>query len=234
LKIFLGNKAYSSWSLRAWLMLRATGATFEERVIPLDQPDTGATLSQLAPSGLVPTLQDEDMVVWDSLAIGEYLAERFPNAGLWPSDQRPRAIARAIAAEMHAGFVALRSHMPMDLKHRWPGHGRALAVKKDITRITRIWRERLAVVPEGTDGFLFGPWSLADIMFAPVCTRFQTFGVDLDAFDATSGVAASQGCCTAYCRAVLSHPDMVAWSSAAAKEPWTIQHELIQPAQAAW
>lgn len=222
IRITLGNKAYSSWSLRAWLMLKATGAPFEEIVIPLDRPETADTLKAASPSGLVPVLADGSLQIWESLAIGEYLAERFPAAGLWPADTGRRAIARALAAEMHAGFSALRRHMPMDLKQRRPGYGRAAGVRADVDRITAIWHDRLTAKSDRDGPFLFGRWCLADIMFAPVCTRFRTYAVDL------------APACTDYCTAVLAHPDLLGWQKAAEAEPWEIAHDLLPPGQAAW
>lgn len=222
LTLTLGNKAYSSWSLRAWLALRATGVPFAETVIPLDQPDSAARLRQASPSGLVPVLAEGPLVVWDSLAIAEYVAERHPAARLWPVEPHARAIARSLSAEMHAGFSALRRHMPMDLKRDWPGHGRVAAVQPDLARLTTLWRERLTAAPKAEGPFLFGAWSLADIAYAPVCTRLRTYGIDLEAPLA------------AYRDAVLSHPDMLAWQEAARAEPWDIQYSLVTPADAAW
>ena len=209
LTLLIGNKAYSSWSLRAWLALAVTEAPFREIVIPLDRPETRAQILAHSPSGRVPALQDGGLVVWESLAILEYLAERFPNAGLWPSDPAARALARAVSAEMHAGFSALRQHMWMDLKHRRPGEGRTPEVEADITRITAIWRDcRSRFAADGP--FLFGTFGNADAMYAPVVTRFQTYGVDLDPV------------CRAYGDAVLAHPAMQAWTAAALAEPWVL------------
>ena len=207
--LVIGNKAYSSWSLRGWLGLKATGAAFEEVVIPLDQPDTKARIAAFSPSGKVPALVVGDAVIWDSLAILEYLAERFPDAGLWPADSEARALARAVSCEMHAGFAPLRKHMWMDLKSRRPDEGRTPEVAADIARVQEIWglcRKRFGV----GGPFLFGSFSNADVMFAPVVTRFQTYGVDVDPV------------CRDYADAVLAWPAMREWTEAALAEPWVL------------
>ncbi len=213
LTIILGNKAYSSWSLRGWLVLAQTGAAFDEVVIPLRRADSKAKILEHSPSGFVPALRVESdgrrLTICDSLAIAEYLAERFPSAGLWPEDAEARAAARSVAAEMHAGFAALRGHMPMDLRARYPGVGRGEGVEADIERVRAIWRSCRAT-HGGAGDFLFGGFTAADAAFAPVVLRFQTYGVALDPV------------CLAYRDAVLARPAMADWMSAAAAEPWTI------------
>ena len=212
--IRLGNKNYSSWSLRAWLVLRATGVPYEEEVIPLDRPETKARLAARSPSGRVPVIEHDGGIVWESLAIAEYLAERFPQAGLWPGDARARAHARAVSAEMHAGFAALRTHMPMDIRARHPGRGRGPGVQEDIDRIVSIWedcRRRRGAA----GGFLFGGFCIADAMYAPAVTRFVTYGVPLPPAAA------------AYRDAVLAWPAMVEWAAAAAAEPWEIPTPVV-------
>ena len=210
LSIILGNKAYSSWSLRGWLMLEATGAPFDETVIPLDRPESKAAILAQSPAGRVPVIKADALTIWDSLAIGEYLAERFPDAGLWPSDVEARAIARSVSAEMHAGFEALRRDMPMDLKQDRPGQGHTPDALADVARIAEIWaecRERF-----GAGGpFLFGQFCIADAMYAPVATRLTTYGVPLDA-----GAAA-------YVEAILDWPAMRRWKEAAIAEPWILE-----------
>jgi glutathione S-transferase len=210
LTLVLGNKAYSSWSMRPWLMLKHTGAAFREVVIPLRQPDTKAAILEHSPAGRVPVLHDGSITIWDSLAIGEYLAERFPAAGLWPAAPEARALARSISAEMHSGFTDLRANMPMNLKQKSPGAGRTPAVDGDIARITALWND--ARTRFGQDGpFLFGGFTIADAMYAPVVTRFDTYGVDLDPIS------------RAYADAVLALPAVREWYADAAREPWEIR-----------
>ncbi len=209
LTIVIGNKAYSSWSLRGWLMLEATGAPFDEIVIPLDRPESRAAIRAQSPAGRVPVLKVGGLTVWDSLAIGEYLAERFPAAGLWPSQPDARAVARSVSAEMHAGFEALRRDMPMDLKQDRPGQGHSPEALADVARIIALWaecRERFAA----GGPFLFGGFCIADAMFTPVATRLRTYGVALDADSET------------YVRAVLDRPAMRRWIAGAAEEPWVL------------
>ena len=213
--IVLGNRNYSSWSLRGWLALKQTGASFDEVVIPFRYADTKKRILAESPSGRVPLLHHGDLRVWDSLAIGEYLAERFPEAGLWPGDPVARALARAAAAEMHAGFPALRRHMPMDCRGRHPDKGRAPGVDEDIARIVAIWGDCRARCG-GAGDFLFGGFCLADAAFAPVASRFVTYGVDLD------GPAAR------YRDAVLAWPAMEEWVAAARGEPWVIDFSALQ------
>jgi len=219
--LVLGNKRYSSWSLRGWLALRATGADFEEVVVPLRRPETAAAIRAHSPSGKVPALVIEEgagrQVVWDSMAIAEYLAEQFPLAGLWPADPAARALARSVAAEMHSGFAALRAHLPMDLGKSGLDHRGGEPVARDIDRICEIWR--LCRRGHGSGGdYLFGGFSAADMAFAPVASRFATYAVALDRD------------CAAYRDAVLGHPAMTEWRAAAAAEPWII--DLAGSAQA--
>lgn len=211
--LVIGNKNYSSWSLRGWLMARIAGIEFDEIVIPLDRPDTQAAIRKHSPSGKVPVLLHRGLAVWDSFAIAEYLNDIKPEAGIWPPSAAARAHARSISAEMHAGFVDLRTHMPMNIRASYPGRGMTPAVRADIERITSLWRDcrkRFAGAFQKDDGFLFGTFGAADAMFAPVVTRFRTFGVALD----EAG--------NAYCTAVLAHPAMKEWVDAAKHEPWLI------------
>jgi glutathione S-transferase len=206
LTLHVGNKRYSSWSLRPYLALAHAGASFACKTIFLDQEDTKANIAKVNPAGKVPVLHHDDLVVWDSLAICEYVAELYPDAKLWPDDRNRRARARSVSAEMHAGFVALRRDMPMDIGASLAGKGHTPEALADARRVIAIWREALAQ----TDGpFLFGAFSIADAMFAPVCTRFVTYGVDLDAT------------CRAYVDAVYAHPGMKQWIADAAAEPKT-------------
>lgn len=207
--LILGNKAYSSWSLRAWLALKQTGVPFREVVIPLRRPETSAEIHRYSPSGKVPVLRHQGLTVWESLAIGEYIAETWPEARLWPEDREARAYARAIASEMHAGFAELRRALPMNLKERRPTPELSAAVQADIARIEQIWQQARSRFARGAP-YLFGHFTLADAMYAPVCTRFATYGVPL-APDSQDYVAA-----------ILELPAMQDWYAAARAEPWEV------------
>ena len=216
--LVIGNKNYSSWSLRGWLMARIAGIDFEEIIVPLDLPETHAAIRKHSPSGRVPVLLHRGLAVWESLAIAEYFNDLKPEAILWPSSAAARAHARAISAEMHAGFADLRAKMPMNIRASYPGKGMTPAVRADIERITGLWRDcrkRFAGAFQKDDGFLFGNFSAADAMYAPVATRFRTYGVKVDKDT------------DAYCTAVLAHPAMKDWIDAAKHEPWLIaEYEL--------
>jgi glutathione S-transferase len=203
-KLYIGNKRYSSWSLRGWLLVRLAGLDVEEIVIPFAEGKTAA-ISAVSPNGLVPYLEHEGAKIWESIAIAEYCAELAP--GLWPSGRVARAHARAIAAEMHAGFRALRVAMPMILGREMPGHGRNAESLADIARIEAIFESTRA--DYGAEGpFLFGPgFGAADAMFAPVVTRFLTYQPLISAATAD------------YCASVRAHPLVAAWYEAAAAEP---------------
>ena len=209
LTLIIGNRNYSSWSLRAWLVLKKTGAEFEETVIPLGQPDSREQVLKYSPSGLVPVLLHGERTVWETLAIMETLAELFPDARLWPKDPEARAMARAISAEMHAGFTELRRNMPMNIRASYPGAGMTEAVQRDINRIESIWRDCRKRFGSG-GSMLFGSFTIADAMFAPVATRFTTYGVKL-------GETAE-----AYVQALAAYPAMGEWTVAAGNEPWII------------
>ncbi|WP_372398052.1 glutathione S-transferase family protein [Azospirillum sp. HJ39] len=209
--LVMGNKAYSSWSLRPWLALKQAGLPFAETVIPLRQPDTAARIAAHSPSGRVPCLLDGDLVLWDSLAICEYVAELAPGAGLWPADRAARAVARAVSAEMHSGFVSLRTTMSMDLRRDRKGEGMTEATAADIARIEALWADARTRFGGPAGGpFLFGAFTIADAMFAPVVTRLETYGV------AVSPVS------RAYMDAVLALPAMREWIAAAKAEPWEL------------
>jgi len=216
LTIYLGNRNYASWSLRAWLALKATGASFEEVVIPLFTPGSKETLLKYSPAGKVPALHHGDIVVWDSLAICGYLTELFPEAGLWPADPAAKAMARSISAEMHAGFQALRREFPMNIRSRFPGREVSPEAQTDINRVMAIWRQCRNRFGEKMDGdFLFGHFTIADAMYAPVVTRFRTYGFDLERE------------ADAYCDAVMASPAMQEWAGAAKNEPMIIdQYEF--------
>jgi glutathione S-transferase len=209
LHLIIANKAYSSWSMRPWLAMKANGLNFRETVIGLDQPDTAAKIKAFSAAGKVPVLQHGDITVWESLAILDYLAEIFPDKAWWPADRHARAFARAVATEMHGGFQSLRQAMPMNVRKVFPPVAGTEAVDADIARVTSIWRECRDRF--GKDGpFLFGAFSNADAMYAPVVTRFKTYGVKLDET------------CHAYSEAVLNHPAVREWYISAAGEPWVI------------
>ena len=210
LTLYIGNRNYSSWSLRGWLAVRASGLAFEEEVIPLDVPTTREAIMRVSPSGLVPAIQHGDITVWDSLAIIEYLAELCPDAGYWPADQAARALARAVSLEMHSGFSALRDQLPMNIRGRYPDIQPDGAAHADINRVTAIWRDCLNRRVEGSGEYLFGTFSAADMMYAPVVTRFVTYDVELDATAA------------AYRDAVWDHDLMREWRKGAENEPWVI------------
>ena len=209
--IYLGNKNYSSWSLRPWLVLKATGLDFGEVVIPLDEPGTKAEILRYSPSGRVPVLHHGDRVIWDGLAIAEYLAELAPERLLWPADPVARALARSVSAEMHAGFAALRNHCPMNIRSSFPNRGVTPEVQADINRIGTIWRDCRKRFGETSVGpFLFGGFTIADAMFAPVVSRFRTYKIDLDET------------CQAYADAVWSLPSFLEWQAAAGNEPMIV------------
>ncbi len=212
--IVLGNKAYSSWSLRGWLMLKQTGVAFSEVIIPLDRPQTKAEILAHSPSGRVPALKAGKLTIWDSLAIAEYLDERFPGAGLWPQDPEARAVARAVTGEMHAGFATLRARLPMDLKRDPAPAGESTPpdpeLAAEIGRIVAIWTDCRARYG-GRGDFLFGAFTAADAVYAPVATRFQTYGVVLPEPAAT------------YRDAVMAWPALGEWIVAAREEPWIIE-----------
>lgn len=205
--LYHGNKNYSSWSMRAWLALRQTGADFDEVFFHLGDPNVRDAIGEHSPSRKVPAMRHGERLVWDSLAITEYLAEQFPGAGIWPSNDSDRARARCVSAEMHSGFPALRAHMPFNVRRSSPGQGRGEGVDADIARVLAIWRECGEAATGGE--FLFGSWTAADMSYAPVVTRFRTYGVELDAT------------CGAYADAVLAHPHVQEWCRDAVAEEWT-------------
>lgn len=220
LKLVIANKLYSSWSLRPWLVLTAFAIPFDEIVIPLRAPDSRSRVLEYSPSGKVPALIDGEITVWESLAIIEYLAEKFPNRAIWPKDAKARAHARSISNEMHAGFQALRQGCPMHLGARFATPPLTEALKASIDRVEDIWSEARNRFGAGGP-FLYGAFSAADAMYAPVVTRFYTFQIPVR--EATQ----------MYMDAVLAHPAFVAWRDAALAEPWKIPdyavgHTLIE------
>jgi len=206
LTLYVGSKRYSSWSLRPYLALAHATSAFECKTILLDTPTTRDEIAAINPTGKVPVLHHDGLVVWDSLAICEYVNELFPAANLWPADRALRARARAVSAEMHSGFAALRRDMPMDVVATKAGQGHTAEALADTRRIQAIWRDLLSRTAASTGPFLFGAFSIADAMFAPVTTRFTTYGVDLDATG------------RAYCEAVVALPAFQAWKRDATVE----------------
>ena len=221
LRLIIGNKRYSSWSLRGWLAVRQSGLPFEEVVVPLYDEAWEARKARpdLAPSlGKVPTLWDGDHIVWDSLAIIDYLDALTGRERFWPRDNAALALARSMAAEMHAGYQPLRQACGMNLRHILPPRDHGAEVAANVARIVQLWSDARSRF--GADGdYLFGPFGAADIMFAPVVTRFVTYSI------AVPDVARR------YMDAVLAHPFMIAWTADAAAEPWVIPQ--FEPAQEA-
>ena len=209
MRLVIANKLYSSWSMRPWLVMRAFDIPFQEQVIPLKQPDTKAEILKVTPSGKVPVLIDGGVHVWESLAIIEYLAEKFPEKQIWPKDSKARAHARAIANEMHGGFLALRQALPMNLSKTFMAPRLSEDAEANIARIEEIWREASAKF--GQRGkFLFGNFSAADAMFAPVVTRLDTYQIKV--------TPAARD----YMDTMLAHPAFLAWKKGASLEPWRI------------
>lgn len=202
--LVITSKNYGSWSLRGWLLARMAGLDVSEEFIPPDDPSMRAELLLLAPSYLIPCLIHDDLRIWDTLAIAEYLHEIRPKAGLLPSDRAARARCRSVCGEMHQGFSALRSSLPMNIRARHPGHVPHSGARADIERITTIWRECL---DQSKGPYLFGPLTMADAMYAPVVTRFVTWDVKLDKVSA------------GYAKRILEWPAMKEWIDAAMKEP---------------
>jgi glutathione S-transferase len=205
LSIVLGNKKYSSWSLRGWLALKATGEKFDETMIWMYRAETRAEMLKHGPTGLVPILKHGECIVWETIAICEYLAEAFPAAKLWPDDKVAKAHCRSAATEMHGGFAPLRRQLPMDLSRPYGRKEYDAEAAANIERIAVLWRE--ARTRFGAGGpYLYGRFSVADCMYAPVVTRFLTYQVPLDAL------------CAAYCEAIMAHPAMREWKAAGLAE----------------
>ena len=206
MELVIGTKAWSTWSMRPWLALKHTGANFTETVVTLRQEDaTRAAIARHSPTGQVPVLKDGSLVIWDSLAICEYLAEKFPQAGLWPAEAERRAIGRAAAAEMHSGFMALRGEHPMNLAAAADQVVLSEAAEKNVRRVVGLWTDLLA---RFGGPFLLGDWSIADAFYTPVATRFRTYGVDLSAHGDTGGAGQ-------YAQRLLATPEFKAWEAGA-------------------
>jgi glutathione S-transferase len=211
--LVIANKCYSSWSLRPWLLMRQLGVAFDEIIIPLDLPDTKKNVLRHSPAGKVPVLIDGDVTVWESIAIMEHVGDAY-GAPVWPEDRKARAMARSVAAEMHAGFMGLRSACPMNLGKRYTARDRGEAVARDVARFSEIVREARGRFGEGGP-FLFGEFSAADAMYAPLATRLDTYSIALD--DTTR----------AYVDAILSLPAFQEWRSAALKEEWIVSADEV-------
>ena len=224
-ELIIGNKNYSSWSLRPWLAFKVGGIDFDETLVRLFESDWDHRKAAL-PSGTVPVLKHNDIVIWETMAILEYAAETWPEAKLWPADTHARATARAISNEMHAGFTKVRANMPMNIRASHPGRGRgegaeADMINRDIRRIEEIWTDMRDQYGQEGD-FLFGHFTIADAMFAPIVSRFTTYGVTLN------------GICTRYMEAIQSLPAMIEWSDAGRAEPWTIKEDEIDFVEGVW
>lgn len=214
--LVIGNKNYSSWSLRPWLLMRQAGLPFRELRIPLYTPEAKALIRKYSPSGRVPCLLDGEMTIWDSLAISEYLAERHPGLQLWPIDSAARALARSASAEMHSGFQSLRANMSMNCRGHFPGRGRTVEVAGEIDRVQRLWADCRG--KHGQAGpFLFGRFSIADAMYAPVVLRFRTYAVQLHPV------------CHEYADAIFALPALQQWVAEACAETEVIDAFEPQP-----
>ena len=210
MQLVIGNKNASSWSLRPWIAMRVLGIPFEEVRIALRQPDTAAQIARYSPSGKVPCLIDGDMIVWETIAILEYLADKFPGTAVWPADMKARAHARAVSAEMHASFQPLRQQCGMSIAQIYAAKDRSPDVLANAKRIMAIWNEARQKYGQAGDGpFLYGAFSAADAMFAPVVSRFVSYSLDADPVS------------RAYIDAIRAVPAYVEWRCAAADEPWT-------------
>lgn len=211
-KLFIGNKNYSSWSLRAWLLMQHFQIPFVEQPVVVSGTGASDMHRAYADNGLVPCLHVDGFQIWDTLAIAEFLAEEFPQLNLWPQDRLMRARARSISAEMHAGFSNLRSQCGMNIKLRLQGAALSDAVQADISRISKAWADARAMPGSDTGPYLFGQFSIADAMYAPVVWRFFSYNIALPT------VAAQ------YVQTMLAHPAMQEWERAALKETSVIRH----------
>lgn len=214
LRLIIGYRNYSTWSMRGWLTLRLSGLDFDVELLPAGTTDFQAAIGAYPPAQLVPVLTIGSRVVWESYAIAETIAELAPSAPLWPKDNAARALARSLCAEMHAGFAALRTHMPMNIRASFPGKGRGTGVVGDIERVVALWR--LARDTHGAGGpFLFGDYCLADVFYAPIVMRSRTYGVALPRFAAD------------YADAIEAQPHVAEWISMAREETVTLpQYEM--------
>jgi glutathione S-transferase len=214
LHLTIGNKNYSSWSFRPWLALKAAGIQFEETVIPIYEPGSKEKFLERSPAGKVPILDDGAVTVWESLAILEYVADKFPDAALWPRDAAARAHARTISGEMHAGFVPLRRQCPMNMWRPVKKLELNAETAANVARIDAMWSDSRARF--GGDGpFLFGRFSAADAMYAPVVSRFHTYGIEVSAPS------------SAYMQSMMALPAWQEWYAAALKEEWVLKEDEV-------
>jgi glutathione S-transferase len=211
--LVIANKCYSSWSMRPWLLMKQLGIAFDEITVPLDLPDTKAKVLKHSPAGKVPILIDGDVTVWETIAIMEYVGEAY-GVPVWPADRKARAMARSIAAEMHSGFSALRSACPMNLGKKFAQKDRGEAVASDVARFSEIVRQAREQFGAGGP-FLFGAFSAADAMYAPLVTRLDTYSIPLDATT------------RAYADAILILPAFQEWRSAAMEEEWIVEADEV-------
>lgn len=216
MKLLIGNRNYSSWSLRPWLVLKHFDISFEDEVLQLQGEGFREVLAQRSPTGRVPVLEDGELKVVETIAIIEYLADRFPDRAIWPADIGERALARAAAAEMHSAFQALRSHAPMNLRASHPGKVNVDTVVKDLHRLETLWGELLT---RSGGPFLFGAFTAADAMFAPVATRIRTYALPVS--DVANG----------YVEAIYGLPAFQEWLAMARHEPWIVDDDEIDVIQ---
>lgn len=217
MQLVIGNKNYSSWSLRPWILMRALEIPFTETLIPLDTPEFGPRLATFTDGSTVPVLVDGDVTVWESLAVIEYLSDQFPSRGVWPAAPTARALARAMSSEMHAGFTALRGACPMNLGKRYARRDRGETVDQEVERICNLWqRARDRFGSQTSQPFLFGAFNAADAMYAPVVTRLDTY--DIAVPDETRS----------YMDAVLDSPAFIEWRNAALDENWVIDADEVE------
>jgi len=213
----IGNKNYSSWSFRPWIAMKATGIAFDEVLVSLEATDFKERVLKVSGTGKVPVLVDGDIHVWESLAIMEYVADRFPDKAIWPKDIKARAFARVIANEMHAGFRGLRAACPMNLRKRYAEIDRGELVAKDVARTTTILRQAIERYgkPSGQGPFLFGAFTAADAMYAPLVSRFQTYSIKVDPV------------IRSYMDAIFNHPAFVEWQKAAMENTQIVPHDEV-------
>ena len=210
-KLIMGNRNYSPWSLSAWLTAKSAGMDFDEVIIPLNEGTTRQEILRYWYNGKVPILQHGEITIWESISICEYIAEIYPEAGLWPLEIRARAVARSLSSEVHSGFRSLREHMPMNVRSQFPSEGRIMCVQEEINRVLAIWRRCRERYGRDHGGpFLFGSFSIVDALFAPIVSQFKTYSVDLDDIEKE------------YSNAILSLPAMGVWIKASQDEPMVI------------